>query len=90
MGFLDNILGTKKKPSELVVLTELGKTRADNLIGASGSIRLRIMNFLEEHSEGATREELASSLRLPQDKVKMMVDKLIREQWVTESKSLAD
>jgi hypothetical protein len=27
---------------------------------------------------------------LPQDKVKMMVDKLIREQWVTESKSLAD
>ena len=90
MGFLDNILGTKKKPARLITLTELGKIKAENLASASGSIRLKIINYLEEHSEGATCGELASNLRLPQDKVKMTVDNLMRDQWVSESKSVSN
>jgi Mn-dependent DtxR family transcriptional regulator len=84
MGFLDKILGQNKK-ARLVTLTELGKHKAEEVIGSHG-IRLKIVNYLEEH-DASSVSEISSGTGFPQEQVKVMVDKLQKEQWVTTVKS---
>jgi DNA-binding MarR family transcriptional regulator len=87
MGFLDNILGTKKKPAKLYGLSELGRHKSEDMIGSNG-VRLKVINYLEEHGESSC-SEIAAGIGQQQEKVQMMLDKLTREQWVTINKKPA-
>ena len=80
---LDKIFGKKK--SKLVVLTELGKHKAEDLVGSNG-IRLKVISYLEEHGESSI-SEISSGTNYPPEQVKVMIEKLQREQWVTTVKS---
>lgn len=74
--------GNKHK---LVALTELGRHKSEDLCGSHG-IRLQIVSDLAEH-DASSIAEIASRTNYPVDQVKMMVEKLERERWVTAVKS---
>lgn len=84
MGMMDKLFGQKKK-SKLVTLTELGKHKAEDLVGSQG-IRLKVVSYLEEH-DASSISEISSGTNFPPEQVKVMVEKLQREQWVTTVKS---
>jgi hypothetical protein len=84
MGMMDKIFGGKKK-ANLVVLTELGKHKSEDLIGQQG-IRLKVVDYLDTHGESSI-SEISTGTGFPTEKVKIMVDKLQREQWVTTVKT---
>jgi predicted transcriptional regulator len=83
MGMLDKIFGKKK--SKLVVLTELGKHKSEDLVGSQG-IRLKIVSYLDDKGESSI-SEIAAGTGFQAEQVKVMVEKLQREQWVTTVKS---
>jgi predicted transcriptional regulator len=84
MGMLDKLFGQKKK-AILYSLNELGKSKAEQIIGSNG-IRLKVINYLDEHGSSSV-SEISAGLQLPQEQIKTMLDKLCREQWVTTVKN---
>jgi hypothetical protein len=81
MGF--SLFGKKK--ATLYVLNELWKHKSEELIGQHG-IRLKVVNYLDEHSESSI-SEISAGIAAPSEQVKIMIQKLMREQWVTAVKS---
>jgi hypothetical protein len=78
MGMLDKLFGKKK--ATLYGLSEIGKHKAEELIGQHG-LRLKVVNYLEDH-EASSISEISSGLSSTPEQVKIMVNKLQREQWV--------
>ena len=83
MGIFDVLVGKKK--SQLYTLTELGKTKADNMAGVN-KIRLDIISYMEEHGASSI-SEIASGTHYPEHQVKAIVSKLYKEQWVVPVKN---
>lgn len=81
MGF--NLFGKKK--DTLYSLNELGRHKSEEMIGQHG-LRLKVVNYLDEHGESSV-SEISSGLNVPRESAKIMVEKLVREQWVTPVKS---
>jgi hypothetical protein len=84
MGMMDKLFGSKKKAT-LYSLNELGAHKAEDLIGQQG-IRLKVVNYLSEHGESSIME-ISNGTGFAQDKVKIMIDKLQAERWVSPVKS---
>lgn len=83
MGFIDKIFGKKK--TTLYSLNELGRNKAQSLDGVYG-VRLKIVNYLDEH-DSSSISEISNSTGLSTDKVKIAIDKLLKEQWITPVKN---
>ena len=77
MGFLDKVMG--KKSSKNVVLTELGKQKAEQVAGEGGA-RLKIASDLDQYGESSLRE-ISERTGISEQKVKIWVDKLCDDGW---------
>jgi hypothetical protein len=84
MGMLDGILG-KRKPRNYI-LTELGKTKADQMAGNEG-ITLKILSHLEENGESNSRE-IAERYGYSEKQIQAKLEVLRRKDgWVDLSKN---
>jgi hypothetical protein len=86
MSILDKLLGSHK--SKQIVITETGKQKVEQMVGADNTVRFKIASYLDEHG-ASTVSEIAEFTGYDEAKVKGMCQKLINEGWCRVSKGEA-
>ena len=78
MGFIDGLIG--KKQSKNIALTDLGKEKTEQLVGEEGTAKFKIAAYLDEHGSSSLNE-IAEGTGYSEKKVRIVCQKLIRDQW---------
>jgi hypothetical protein len=79
VGFLDKLFSGNKV--KRVGLTEIGKSKLENMVSAPDGIRLKILDYLESNG-ASTITELSNGVGYSQEKTKIAVNQMMRESWV--------